>query len=387
MKQQNRAVALFCAAGFLEGLCFYAPVASLYRLACGVSVFQITLMESVFFVLSLALELPWGFVTAKIGYKRTLLAAGALEVAAALLFWRAVGFWSFLLQRCVLAAGYSGFSGCDAAYLSRVVGRKNEHRALGAYNAVQYGGLVAVGLAFPLAQPFGYRTLALLTLGCVALSLLTRCFLPSVQAEPQDRLPLKEQAAALLRVLKTNRPFLGFVVCGAALVEIEHTLTVFFASPAWAAAGIPEGWYGLLSLCLNLTGLAGGLASARLAKRLGLGRTAALAWALAVGSCGLLALRQSPAALLLCLPLLRFAAQSYMPCEQVFKNARTGGAGRAVALSAYNMAASLAGAALGPLLGAGTQAGLQKGFHTGACFALAAALAAALCYKRMQKGT
>ncbi len=386
IKSNRGAVRLFYLSAFLESLCFYAPVASLYRLEYGVSVFQITLIESVCFILSLLLEMPWGFVTARVGYKKTLLAAGALEVLAAVLFWRARGFGMFLAQRCVLAAAISGFSGCDVAYLCRLAGREQEHRVVGGYNAVGYGGLVAVGLLFPLARPLGYRGLAFLALAGTLGSVLLRLALPEIGAEPQDTLGLKEQAAALKKVLLGNRPFLAFVLCGAVLTEVEHTFTVFFASPAWAAAGISEQWYGLLNLALNLTGLAAGLCSARLARRAGPGRAVALCWALALGCCCALALGAGAAALLLALPLLRLAAESYRPFEQVFKNARTGCAGRAVALSAYNMAASVTGAAVGPLLGAGTGEGLQKGFAMGVCLLVPAALAAGICYKRMQKG-
>lgn len=243
-----------------------------------------------------------------------------------------------------------------------------------------------MGLLFPLARPLGYRGLAFLALACTLGSVLLRLALPEIGAEPQDTLGLKEQAAALKKVLLGNRPFLAFVLCGAVLTEVEHTFTVFFASPAWAAAGIPEQWYGLLNLALNLTGLAAGLCSARLARRAGPGRAVALCWALALGCCCALALGAGAAVLLAALPLLRLAAESYRPFEQVFKNARTGCAGRAVALSAYNMAASVTGAAVGPLLGAGTGEGLQKGFAMGVCLLAPAALAAGICYKRMQKG-
>ncbi len=44
----------------LQGLVFYAPVATLYRQVRGVSLFQITLMEGISLGLSIVLELPCG---------------------------------------------------------------------------------------------------------------------------------------------------------------------------------------------------------------------------------------------------------------------------------------------------------------------------------------
>ena len=359
-----RAIRLFYIVAFFESLYFYAPVASLYRMAYGVTIFQITLIESAFFVASLLLELPWGLVTTRIGYKNTLLTAGAFNSLAAVLFWRADGFSMFLAQRCVLAVAVSGFSGCDIAYLCRLAEPDKQHKTLGRYNAVTYVALVIVGISFSFVQPLGYRMLAMLTMLCIGVGFILRLWLPKVEAEPQDMLPLRQQLVALWYVIRHNRPFLLFVVCGAALYEVQNTFTVFFSSPAYHAAGIALGWYGALNLSLNLMGLAASLLSVRLAKK-GIGWAVAACWLAALASAAVLCFTQSALALIALLPLLRFAAQGYLPCEQVLKNQRIGGAGRAVVLSAYNIAASIIGVLLGPLLGIGTSMELRYGFFAG----------------------
>jgi len=379
-----RAIRLFYAVAFFESLFFYAPVASLYRMEYGVTIFQITLIESVCFVITLLLEMPWGFVTARIGYKNTLVAAGALNLLAALLFWRADGFVIFLIQRCVLAVALSGFSGCDIAYLSRLTRPEARHKTLGRYNAVVFMALSTVGLSFPLVRLFGYRTLALLTMICIGIGFVLRLWLPQIESEPQDTLPPRRQIMALWQVLKHNRRFLLVVVCGAMLCEVENTFTVFFASPAYQAAGISQNWYGGLNLSLNLIGMAGGLLSARLAKR-GTGLAVAVCWLLALISAAALCLTQNMLALILFLPLLRLAAQTYIPCEQALKTKRTGKASRAVALSAYSMVTSLVGVSLGPLLGAGTGAALKYGFYIGACIIVLAAAIMFFVYGRTAK--
>ena len=90
MSKNNRgAVRLFTSPPFWNPLCFYAPVASLYRLEYGVSVFQITLIESVCFILSLLLEMPWGFVTARGGVQKDPAGGGRAGGAGVPLFWRA----------------------------------------------------------------------------------------------------------------------------------------------------------------------------------------------------------------------------------------------------------------------------------------------------------
>ena len=61
------------AIALLQGMVFYGPVATLYRQASGISVFQITLIESISYILCILFELPWGFVADRIGYKNNVL--------------------------------------------------------------------------------------------------------------------------------------------------------------------------------------------------------------------------------------------------------------------------------------------------------------------------
>ena len=57
-KKEGRCVALMCLAAFLQGMVFYGPVASLYRTQAGLSMGDIALIESVYYLLVVALELP-----------------------------------------------------------------------------------------------------------------------------------------------------------------------------------------------------------------------------------------------------------------------------------------------------------------------------------------
>lgn len=57
----------------LQGMVFYGPVATLYRQARGVTVFQITIIEGISLGLSLLLEIPWGVIADRIGYRKTMI--------------------------------------------------------------------------------------------------------------------------------------------------------------------------------------------------------------------------------------------------------------------------------------------------------------------------
>ena len=83
----NKNLVLMYAISLLQGMVFYGSVSTLYRQAVGVTLFQITLMESLSMVLTIVLEIPWGILADKIGYKRTFVICSFLFFVSKLVFW------------------------------------------------------------------------------------------------------------------------------------------------------------------------------------------------------------------------------------------------------------------------------------------------------------
>ena len=71
--KKTRNLSVLYAMALLQGMVFYAPVATLYRQARGVSLFEITLIESMSLALCLLLEVPWGWLADRMGYRRTMI--------------------------------------------------------------------------------------------------------------------------------------------------------------------------------------------------------------------------------------------------------------------------------------------------------------------------
>ena len=163
MKPSSRGVFLMCLVSFLQGMVFYGPVASLYRTQAGLSMGDIALIESVYYLLVVALELPLGAAAARLGYKRMLAVCSAVFFLSKLVFWRAGSFGAFLAERVMLAFVGAGLSGCDTAYLYVAAGPKRAQRALGLYGAAGMAGLLAATAAFTLFFSASYRQAALAT--------------------------------------------------------------------------------------------------------------------------------------------------------------------------------------------------------------------------------
>lgn len=97
------------AIALLQGMVFYGPIATLYRQAQGVTVFQITVIESISLGLEILLEVPWGIAADRIGYKKTMVFCSGLYFVSKIVFWKATGFAGFLMERILLSVVFSGF--------------------------------------------------------------------------------------------------------------------------------------------------------------------------------------------------------------------------------------------------------------------------------------
>ena len=343
--KNRRNICLLYGAALLQGMVFYAPVATLYRQAHGVSVFQITLIESVSLALMLLLEVPWGAAADRIGYRRTLLLANALYLLSKLIFWRADGFGMFLLERVVLAASLAGVSGCDAALLWRSAGGRNGARVFGRYDAMMTIGLLAASTAFSFFWAEDYAAAALATGVSAAGALLLTGFLADVpesgeEEEQRDARASARETFSALRRMAQDRRFLSFLIGSALLAETNQTVTVFLSQLQYVKSGIPVQSMGCLYTALTLAGIFGAWASARCAAHLGTARLGKALFFTAGAACALMAAFARPVLSAACILILRLCAAMFAPAAMEVKNAAVQGSARATALSVFSMAAN-----------------------------------------------
>ena len=164
--------------GFTEGLVFFAPIATLYRQVRGVSIAQIGMIEGISLALMMVLEIPWGWVADKIGYKRTLVVCSALSLVSKLIFYKATGFAGFLVERVVMAVAFAGLSGVDYAYITQFVPIERQQRFLGRYDGLSTAGLLCASAVFFLFIRDDYVLSALLTVLSYSAVLLFSIMLP-----------------------------------------------------------------------------------------------------------------------------------------------------------------------------------------------------------------
>lgn len=331
----KRNIGLMYAIALLQGMVFYGPIATLYRQAQGVTLFQITLIESISLSLLILLEIPWGYIADRIGYKKTLVICNALYFISKIVFWKATGFGGFLAERLMLAVVLSGLSGCDSAYLYLSAGEKHSHRVFGVYYAMSTAGLVAASVVYSALIGSDYALSGLLTVVSYGVSMLLTLALGDVRAEARSRVSLKQSAREVAGALISGKRFLLFVAAAALIAESSQTLTVFMNQPLYIRAGIMPGMMGYLNLLVTAAGLTAAFSS-RLSERIGENRLCALLLVVGGIACGAAALIVNPLLAVLCVAALRLSASMFYPVSMRIQNRAVTTADRATILSVYS---------------------------------------------------
>lgn len=99
-----------------RNLLFWAPIFFLY-FSTHLSADAVLRLEAIYYVGVVALEVPSGWLSDRIGRRPTLIVASALWIAACLLFAATASFWTFAAAQLLLAAGMAFNSGADSALL------------------------------------------------------------------------------------------------------------------------------------------------------------------------------------------------------------------------------------------------------------------------------
>ena len=315
----------------LQGMVFYAPVATLYRQAAGLGIFHITLIESISLWLMLMLEIPWGWLADRIGYRKTMLICCFLYFVSKIVFWQAEGFSGFLLERLLLSVVCAGLSGVDSAMLYLSCGDGDSHRAFSLYeNLGQTGILLAAGIhGFWIGE--NYRLAAFLTMLSYGLAALLSLGLREVSPNAAEQIP-PGQMLTVLRAQLGNPGILLVLLAVGLLNECHQTITVFLSQLQYVSAGMDHRAISLAYILANLVALAGGF-SAVLCRKIGAKAMGTGLLLLAALSCMLLGLFPMPVLSVLAIILLRLSFSLMQPLHMELQNRQITGRDRATALS------------------------------------------------------
>jgi len=235
----------------------YMPIVVLFYESNGLTMKDIMVLQAVYSIMIVILEIPSGYLADVWGRKRTLMLGAVMGVAGFGMYGFSYGFWGFLVAEIILGIGQSCVSGADSAMLydslmerkqqkkySRFEGRISSLGNLAeaaaallsialvtiSLRAPYYGQIlvaaIAVPAAFTLREPDRHKKL--------------------MNSDFREILDVSKFALVGNKILRRNILFSAFTGCA--------TLTMaWFAQKFFEHNGIDKVWFGLLWAALNLT--------------------------------------------------------------------------------------------------------------------------------------
>ena len=373
---------------FLNGLVFFAPVALLVRTQAGVS-------EHIFFLLQALLsgviflgEIPTGFITDKIGYRKSLIWAQVLLFGARSLLLAA--YVSQSLALFVVEAVVEGIAACFASgtgsaylydlygengYLVKTAHAENFGTAGFIISTVAYAGIYKIS---------GMEGLLITTVVMDIIAVVCSFFLRS---ESSKTIIADRKEVQILAIFKNKKAFL-FVI-SLAIFSIAWLLINFFYVVKLENCGLPVEWMSLIILIYSAVQM---LAEPILEKlsdgkngKSGRGKLPAVTAATAGVAFllfGVVKFRSAVLLLMLILPLLlNLPEYLLMDLENQFVDEAECGSQRAAMLSVLNMGVNLVEILTLSASAFLTKIGIQWCFVFVGCFLMAIALL----FARIQK--
>ncbi|MGI6657342.1 MAG: MFS transporter [Desulfobulbus sp.] len=259
----------------------------------GLSLAQILFVNVFFSAATLLMEYPSGYVSDRLGYKRSLIIACLFGIAGWTAYIFAQGFWSVIGAELLLGVAQSFISGSDSALLYETLkegGRTElytrcDGRMAGWAQTGEAAGALCAGLLYVTAPLLPF--LIQIGVWAAALVVVVSMHEPHNTAKPV----ITSHAAEALRIGRyalVETPVLRSTIILGALLGLSSFYPVWLVQPFMQQCGVPLAWFGPIWAGANLMVAICAWYSHRVLDRLGLQRMLVLfAVLIVVGYAGL----------------------------------------------------------------------------------------------------
>lgn len=237
------------AIAFFQGLVFYGAFATIYRTDRGIDLSQMFFLESIFVILMMIFEIPWGIIGDKIGYKKTLSISFGVFLLSKIVFYYAYSFEMFLIEAILGAIAISGISGCDSAILYASIDKKESEKVFGRYSAFATAGFLISSL---LSGFMVKKSLALLAKATVIAYIFPFVLSFLLQDKKSDEKMRQECIIDTLKSSFINKQVLIFIIVLAVIAETTHGICVFLNQPLYIKSNIDIKWFGILTAIMQI---------------------------------------------------------------------------------------------------------------------------------------
>ncbi len=344
---------------FFQGFVFYGPVSTIYRQGRGISIYQIFLIESVFWIVMIAFEIPWGWFADRYGYKKTLVISNLVFFISKIVFYKAFAFEMFLFERILLAIAISGLSGCDLALLYASTEENQSQKVFGRYNALATGGYLIACIISTIIVKYSIYKTAFFTTIPYGIAVVLTLFIKDVQVKINKRSKLKDS----FRNAFSNKQMIVLVVSISLIREVFQAVSVFLSQLQYIRSGIDIKYFGIVAVIIQIVNLSSDRSHV-LSNKFGKSKSIEALISAIIISCFLLIFTQNSIISVLLIVFVSGSMSLINPMMSEIQNKSIVTGDRATILSIYAMIGNVVAAIINPFIGKTADISVQTGFTT-----------------------
>ena len=242
---------------FFNSLVFFAPVALLVRTRCGITTNQFFILQAISSLAIFALEIPCGFITDRIGYKKSMILSQVLLCAFRLQFLLGGNFFCFALSSIIEAFSICFESGTLDAYYYTIFGEDGfvKHTSI-AGNFATVAFIISTLAFVPLNQTCGITGLLFWTFSSHVVGLFFALLYPDDKKLRREQTSIEQTSKeekklltpkALFKKVFTS-PALIAVFLVSSFMSLGVYIVNFFFIVKLEECGINENWISAIIL-------------------------------------------------------------------------------------------------------------------------------------------
>lgn len=358
---KNKNVVLLLLIELTGSMIFYLPIGMMFKISRGLTISQIFLIESISFLVSIVLEVPSGWLSDKLGYKKSICLVGGFLLAARLLVIFSYSYVAFLAVSVLTGIGYALLTGCDTSLMYLSVDEKDTEKGFSLMSGYTNAGmLISLGVSSLLLLYYPMELTYWLTAIAAAVCFVLSFFLKDVPADAME----KEEKPNMVEAFKTffaNRMMIILVISNGLIFEIWRSVYYNLNQFQYERTGIDPKYFGIMFVILSVFPLLAGKTYAISAK---FGQERLIKTLFAVTVAGLFALSLTDNAVV-SVAVIAVIVAAYPLCQPALVDIQQKsivGVNRATMMSIYALVMELGAAGENAITSAATGISLPFGF-------------------------
>lgn len=358
VKLNKRNIFLMNVIMFLQGLVFYGPIATAYRINKGINIQEIFLIETIFIIFNLLFEVPWGIFADKFGYKKTIVISNLIFFISKIIFFKAHSIELFIIERIFLAIAISGLSGVDSAIIYESLDNKEEsEKAFSRYVGCSNIGYLLGSLLSIVIVSKSMDLAAFYTIIPYGLAFAISLFLKDIKYKNREKVSLTDNFKSIVK----NKNIIIFIFGTIILTEVAHGITVFLNQNQYIKSGIDIKYFGLIIVFNQLLKILG-IKSYKVTNKIrNLDFIIIMAIITLLSSIGL-AFTSNKALSITLISIISLAVALIEPIILDIKNKSVTTHDRATVLSIYSIIGSGVSLIINPYIGRFAEISIEQGF-------------------------